>query len=202
MNGVVIKEQVHYSKIRHGDYWYQEEVTMKDIIPSEIILYKIYLVRSKKVMLDKDLAELYRVETSQLKRQVRRNIERFPEDFMYELTKEEFEDLRCQFGISRWGGTRYMPMAFTEQEIAMLSSVLNSKIAIQVNIQIMRTFSSIRNMALNYEGLKKKIEKMEEQYDKHFRVVFDALRELLYTQKAPTSKIKKIGFKVKDPEKN
>src|SRR6187431_1088993 len=95
-------------------------------IPDDIISSKIYLIRNQKVMLDKDLAELYIVETKQLKRQVRRNMERFPEDFMFELNQEEFDNLRSQFGTSNWGGTRYLPMAFTEQGVAMLSSVLNS----------------------------------------------------------------------------
>lgn len=103
---------------------------MKEIIPSERILSKIYLIRGMKVMLDKDLAELYDVETKRLKEQVKRNIERFPEDFMFELTKNEFDNLRSQFATSSWGGIRYMPMAFTEQGVAMLSSVLNSERAI------------------------------------------------------------------------
>ena len=106
------------------------------IIPNEVISNKIYLIRSQKVMLDKDLAELYAVETKQLKRQVRRNIERFPEDFMFELTEIESEILRSQIGTSSWGGNRYIPMAFTEQGVAMLSSVLSSPTAIKVNIQI------------------------------------------------------------------
>ncbi|MEO6733312.1 MAG: ORF6N domain-containing protein [Ferruginibacter sp.] len=107
----------------------------------EKVINKIYLIRENKVMLDFDLAELYVVETKQLKRQVKRNQERFPKDFMFELTKKEFENLRSQSGTSSWGGTRYMPMAFTEQGVAMLSSVLNSPTAIEVNIQIIRVFS-------------------------------------------------------------
>ena len=98
-------------------------------IPDEIITSKIYLIRGQKVMIDKDLAELYQVQTKLLKRQVRRNIKRFPDDFMFELTKDEFDNLRSQFGTSRWGGSRYIPMVFTEQGVAMLSSVLNSPIA-------------------------------------------------------------------------
>ena len=110
----------------------------KIIIPDEIIGSKIFVIRNQKVMLDKDLAELYQVETKQLKRQARRNIERFPEDFMFELTQEEFDNLRSHFGTSSWGGVRYVPMAFTEQGVAMLSSVLNNPTAIKVNIQIIR----------------------------------------------------------------
>jgi hypothetical protein len=108
-------------------------------IPDEVVMNKIYVIRSQKVMLDKDLAELYKVETKQLKRAVRRNADRFPDDFMFELSKEEFDNLRNQIGTSSWGGTRYAPMAFTEQGVAMLSSVLNSDRAIKVNIQIVRT---------------------------------------------------------------
>src|SRR5580693_3587756 len=110
-------------------------------VTEERILNKIYYIRDHKVMLDEDLAELYKVETKQLKRQVRRNVDRFPEDFMFEISKEEFENLRCQNGSSSWGGARYMPMAFTEQGVAMLSSVLNSATAIRVNIQIIRIFT-------------------------------------------------------------
>ena len=111
------------------------------VIPDELVINTIYLFRGQKVMFDQDLAKLYRVETSQLKRQVTRNIDRFPDDFMFEINKEEFEILRCQIGTSSWGGTRYMPMAFTEQGVAMLSSVLHSETAIRVNIQIIRVFT-------------------------------------------------------------
>jgi phage regulator Rha-like protein len=142
-------------------------------------------------MLDRDLAELYGAETGQLKRAVRRNIDRFPEDFMFELSDEEHENLRCQFGTSSWGGTRYKPMAFTEQGVAMLSSVLNSKRAIQVNIQIMRAFNRLRTMLATHEDLRKKIEAMEEKYDEQFRVVFEAIRQLLETDKKPK---RKMGF--------
>ncbi|OHD68419.1 MAG: DNA-binding protein [Spirochaetes bacterium RBG_16_49_21] len=168
---------------------------MKEIIPPERILAKIYLIRGMKVMLDKDLADLYEVATAQLKRQVRRNLERFPDDFIFELTADEFENLRCQIGTSRWGGERYMPMAFTEQGVAMLSSVLNSKRAIQVNIQIMRTFTRLRRMISTHDDLRKKIEAMEKKYDKQFRIVFDAIKELLKNGSKPK---KKIGFNVKD----
>lgn len=128
-------------------------------------------------MIDKDLANLYGVETKQLTRQVRRNINRFPEDFMFRLTKEEF--LRCQFVSSSWGGRRYLPYVFTEQGVAMLSSVLNSERAILVNIQIMRAFVNLRRIGLTYVGLKRKIEAMERKYDVRFKVVFGALKKFL-----------------------
>lgn len=142
-------------------------------------------------MLDSDLAELYDVETKRLKEQVRRNSDRFPEDFMFELTKDEFDILRSHFATSRWGGIRYYPMAFSEQGVAMLSSVLNSKRAIQVNIQIMRAFTRLRQMVSSYEELRKKIEAMENKYDEQFRIVFEAIKELLRDESKPK---KKIGF--------
>ena len=113
-----------------------QEKPIEVIIPEEVLMSKIFPIRSRKVILDKDLAELYNVETKQLKRAVRRHSNRFPEDFMFELSVKEFKSLRSQFGTSNWGGTRYTPMAFTEQGVAMLSSVLNSDRAIKVNIQI------------------------------------------------------------------
>ena len=124
------------------------------VIPNEIILNQIYYIREQKVMLDYDLAELYKVENKQLKRQVRRNKDRFPADFMFELTEKEHENLRCQFGSSSWGGIRYRPMVFTEQGVAMLSSVLNSERAIKVNIQIMRIFTRIRKMLMDNSSLR------------------------------------------------
>src|SRR5680860_325962 len=114
-------------------------------------------------MLDEDLAELYKVETKQLKRQVRRNIERFPEDFMFKLTKNEFEILRSQIGTSKWGGTRYAPFTFTEQGVSMLSSVLNSQTAIKVNIQIIRVFTKIRQMFTDNLSIKLEIEEIKEK---------------------------------------
>ena len=164
---------------------------MSNLIPIEAISSKIYFVRKHRVMLDRDLAELYGVETSQLKRAVKRNIDRFPPDFMFELTKEELEDWRCQFGTSSWGGTRYPPMAFTEQGVAMLSGVLSSKRAIKVNIQIMRTFTKLRQMMATHKSLKKKIEDMEKKYDENFQIVFEAIKQLLETEEKPK---RKIGF--------
>jgi hypothetical protein len=115
-------------------------------VPDEIVIRKIYLIRDKKIMLDFDLAELYEVETKHLKRAVWRNIRRFPEDFMFEFTESELLNLRCQFGTSSWGGSRYLPMAFTEQGVAMLSSVLGSERAILVSIQIIRIFTKMREL--------------------------------------------------------
>lgn len=166
---------------------------MKEIIPHEKIESRIYLVRDKKVMLDRDLAELYGVDTKQLKRQVRRNIGRFPSDFMIELTKEETESLRSQIGtLKRGEHSKYLPYAFTEQGVAMLSSVLNSERAIQVNIQIMRAFMNLRHMALSYKEIWKKIEGMEKKYDESFKVVFDTLKSILLA--GPEKLKKKIGF--------
>ena len=165
---------------------------MSNLIPIEVIRQRIFLIRGERVMIDRDLAELYGVETKQLKRQVRRNIDRFPEDFMFELTKEEYDVLRRQFGtLKRGRHAKYPPLAFTEQGVAMLSSVLNSNRAIQVNIAIMRTFTRLRKMLATHAELKKKIEEMEEKYDKQFRVVFEALRQLLEADEKPK---RKIGF--------
>lgn len=167
------------------------------IIPDEIISSKIYLIREQKVMLDKDLAELYVVETKQLKRQVRRNMERFPEDFMFELSQQEFEILRSQFGTSNWGGTRYMPMAFTEQGVAMLSTVLNSPTAIKVSIQIIRVFTKVREMLTDSLSVKLEIEEIKKKlvnHGKNIELVFSYLDELI-DKKDNTEPRKKIGYK-------
>ena len=129
----------------------------KMIIPDEVVMSKIFLIRETKVMLDHDLADLYDVETRVLKQAVRRNIKRFPSDFMFELDKEEFDHLRSQNVTSSWGGTRYMSMAFTEQGVAMLSSLLKSDRAIQVNIQIIRIFTRLREMLLTHKDLLSKV---------------------------------------------
>jgi hypothetical protein len=156
---------------------------MKDLVPLDRIISKIYYVRNKKVMLDRDLAELYGVKTKVLKQAVRRNMKRFPEDFMFELSKEEFENWRSQFVTSNSDkmGLRHNPMAFTEQGVAMLSSVLNSDRAIQVNIQIMRAFTKLRQMVSSHEELKRKLDEMEKKYDRQFAVVFEAIKQLLTT---------------------
>ncbi len=152
------------------------------IIPIERIQQCIYLVRKHKVMLDSDLAQLYGGQTGALVRAVKRNIERFPTDFMFQLTKAEFEIfLRCQIGISKEGrgGRRYMPYVFTEQGVAMLSSVLRSKRAVEVNIAIMRTFVKLRKILTTNSALRRKIEAMERQYDEQFKLVFKALSEMV-----------------------
>ena len=143
---------------------------MSDILSVEAIAGKIYLIRGTKVMLDRNLAELYEVETSQLKRAVRRNIDRFPVDFMFELTKKELEHWRCQFGTSNSDkmGLRYKPMAFTEQGVAMLSSVLKSKRAIHVNIQIMRVFTRLRQAIADNADLRKELEDLKHLTDERF----------------------------------
>ena len=170
---------------------------MDPIIPVERIASRIYLIRGIKVMMDRDLAELYQVETKALKQAVRRNIDRFPNDFMFELTREEFQNWRSQFVTSKSDrmGLRYEPMVFTEQGVAMLSSVLNSKRAIQVNIQIMRAFTQLRQMLSTHEDIRRKIEAMEKKYDKNFRIVFEAIEQLLETEAKPR---KKIGFMVEE----
>ncbi len=164
---------------------------MSDLIPMESITGKIIVLRGMKVMLDRDLADLYGVATKALKRQVRRNSDRFPNDFMFELSKEELIDWRCQFVTSNSDkmGLRYPPLAFTEQSVAMLSSVLNSKRAIQVNIQIMRAFTKFRRMMADNEDLRLKIEEMEAKYDDQFRLVFEAIKQLLAEEKKPGTKI-------------
>ncbi len=148
-------------------------------------------------MLDRDLAELYAVETKQLKRQVRRNSERFPEDFMFELDDQEFNDLRSQFGTSSWGGTRYAPMAFTEQGVAMLSSVLGSPTAIKVNIQIIRVFTKIREVLTDTLNLKLEIEEIKKKlasHGKNIQLVFNYLDELI-DKKENEEPRKRIGYK-------
>ena len=170
----------------------------KSIVPVERIEKAILLIRGQKVMLDTDLAALYGVETKQLKRAVRRNINRFPKDFMFQLTKEEFDDLRSHFGTSSWGGTRYMPLAFTEQGVAMLSSVLNSECAIEVNIAIMRVFVRIREVVSTHKKLEVKLKELErriESHDESIQTIFEAIRQLMIPPEKPR---KKIGFDIKE----
>jgi len=168
-------------------------------VPVERITDKIYLLRGKKVLIDRDLAQLYGVETAQLKRAVRRNIERFPIDFMFELTKQELENWRCQFGTSNSEkmGLRYSPMVFTEQGVAMLSSVLRSKRAVQVNIEIMRAFVRLRQMLSGHKDLERKLSALEKKYDEQFKVVFDAIRALMVETEKPK---RKIGFEAREPK--
>ena len=159
----------------------------------QVIQSKIYNIRGYKVMLDFDLAELYQVETKFLKRAVKRNIERFPEDFMLTLTEKEFANLRCQIGTSSWGGSRYKPFAFTQEGIAMLSGILRSEIAIQVNISIMRAFVAMRQMIVGYEELLKRIEELEESTDAQFSELYKALTQLLSQQVNDTGR-RPIGY--------
>lgn len=163
------------------------------LVPQEVIESKILFIRGKKVMLDRDLAKLYKVATKRLNEQVKRNRDRFPEDFMFQLTPREFENWKSQFATSNSEkmGLRRKPYAFTEQGVAMLSSVLNSKMAIQVNIQIMRTFTKLKEILLTHKDLQKKIDDMEKEYDQQFKAVFEIIRELLTPPEKPKSK---IGF--------
>ena len=169
-------------------------------LPDEVLMNKIYIIRNQKVMLDRDLAELYGVETKHLKRQVNRNIERFPTDFMFELTEKEFESLRYQIGASKIGrgGTRYVPMAFTEHGVLMLSSVLNSSKAIQVNIQIMRVFTHISQSLTDNTELRLIIEELRKKTDnntKNIEVVFQYFDELL-DKKEKVKPRTQIGYKI------
>jgi hypothetical protein len=149
------------------------------------------LLREQKVMLDADLALLYGVQTKALNRAVKRNARRFPADFMFQLTTREVENLRCHFGTSRWGGRRYLPLAFTEQGVAMLSSVLNSERAVRVNIEIMRAFVRLREMLASHADLARKLIELERRYDVQFKAVFDAIRELMTPQHR---RYRPIGF--------
>jgi hypothetical protein len=151
----------------------------------------ILMIRGQKVMLDSDLAELYGVETKVLNRAVKRNKARFPADFMFQLSGEEAANLRCQIGTSSYGGRRYQPYAFTEQGVAMLSSVLHSRRAVRVNVEIMRTFVRLRHWLLTHEDLARKLETLEKKYDAQFRSVFEAIRQLMIP---PGSRRKQIGF--------
>ena len=169
---------------------------MTGLVAAERIENHILLLRGCKVILDNDLADLYEVEVKQLKRQVRRNIDRFPADFMFELSHQEYESLRRHFGtLKRGEHSKYLPYAFTEQGVAMLSSVLRSKRAAQVNIEIMRTFVRLRVMIASHKDLARKLETLEKRYDAQFKVVFDAIRQLMTP---PEPKKRKIGFLVRE----
>ncbi|MFA4889956.1 MAG: ORF6N domain-containing protein [Candidatus Omnitrophota bacterium] len=172
---------------------------MSKSIAVEIIATRIQEIRSRKVILDRDLAKLYGVETKQLIRQVRRNIQRFPVDFMYQLSKHEFANLRCQFDTSSWGGRRYLPYAFTEQGVAMLSSILNSERAIHVNILIMCAFTKIREILISHKELALKIEAFEKKYAEHdqiIREIFETIKQLL--ELPPVKERVIAGFKRED----
>jgi hypothetical protein len=156
----------------------------------------IRFIRDDKVILDEDLAELYGVETKKLIQAVKRNINRFPADFMFQLTNQEFKDLKSQFATSsQWGGRRTPPYAFSEQGVAMLSSVLNSPRAVKVNIEIMRTFVRLRRMLATHADLAQKLERLEQKYDAQFKIVFDAIRQLMQPEAGDKEK---IGFKIEE----
>ena len=172
-----------------------EWIHMSSIIPNERIESRIFVIRGQKVMLDRDLANLYGVETKVLNQSVRRNIERFPADFMFELTYEEWRNLRSQIvtSSSEYGGRRYLPNVFTEPGVAMLSSVLKSKQAIAVNIQIIRSFIKLRDMVRGDEQLLRRLDYMERHYDEQFKIVFDAIRRMHTSDEERPE----IGFKAK-----
>jgi hypothetical protein len=163
------------------------------LIPIEKIERAIYLIRGEKVMLDRDLAALYGVPTKALKQAIKRNSDRFPADFMFVLSPSEFQTWRSQFVTSKADrkGLRYAPMALTEHGILMLSSVLNSERAIRVNIEIMRAFVKLRQMLASNAELSRRLDELESKYDRHFKVVFDAMRELM---NPPVPSRKRIGF--------
>lgn len=172
-------------------------VRTRAVIPGERILRSILVIRSEKVILDSDIAALFGVQTRALIQAVKRNFDRFPPDFMFQLGDREFAYLRSQFVTSSsWGGRRYAPYAFTEQGVAMFSSVLKSKRAVQVNIEIMRTFVRLRQVLATHKALARKIEAMEQKYDGQFKIVFEALRALM---EPPKRTKKPIGFHAEHP---
>jgi hypothetical protein len=173
------------------------------ILPDESIINKIYIIREKKVMIDRDLAELYGVETRVLNQAVKRNLNRFPDDFMFQLTDDEFKNLRSQIVTSSWGGSRFRPLVFTEQGVAMLSSVLNSERAISVNIQIIRVFTRMRAMIESHKEILKKLEMLEKkdiELDEKVSLIFEYLKELEQTKQEETEfkQRKRIGFRSKE----
>ncbi len=174
---------------------HSEALFMNNTLEPEKIINKIHVIRGKKVMLDKDLAELYEVQTKRLNEQVKRNIDRFPPDFMFELTKDEFDSLKSQFATSNRGGIRYMPYAFTEHGILMISSVLNNDRAIQINIQIMRAFVELRKAILTNDKVLHEIEKLKtkvERHDEEIETIILTIEKMLSTD----VKKEKIGFKL------
>lgn len=167
---------------------------MKTLVPIEKIDRAILFLRGQKVMLDSDLADIYGVKTSRLNEQVKRNIGRFPIDFMFQLTKSEFENLKSQFATSSWGGHRKLPYAFTEHGAIMLASVLNTSTAIQTSVLIVRAFVKLREILSTHKELAKKLIELEAKYDDQFKVVFQALRELMQLEKIKKER-PKIGYK-------
>ena len=182
-----------------------DQIKYKPGISDELITNLIFVVRDKKVILDRDLAELYDAETRRLNEQVKRNIDRFPGDFMFQLTAKEFENLKSQFATSSWGGRRKLPYAFTEQGVAMLSGVLNSKIAIKVNIQIMRVFTRMRKMLETHKTILKKLDDLERkdiEHDKKILLIFEFLKQLEQAkqQELEQRSRKRVGFKRMDED--
>ena len=167
------------------------------LVPQERIEQSILLIRGHKVMIDADLALLYDVPAKNLNRAVSRNRERFPPDFMFQLTAVEFENLRFHFGTSRsWGGRRYLPYAFTQEGVAMLSSVLRSKRAIAVNIEIVRVFTRLRKLLSSHVDLLRRLDDLEKKYDKQFQIVFDAIRQLMTPPQDPPKR--RIGYQTEE----
>ncbi|WP_293300902.1 ORF6N domain-containing protein [Pedobacter sp. UBA4863] len=178
----------------------KEIISTSPIIPDEVVINKIYYIREQKVMLDSDLAKLYGLETFRLNEQVKRNIARFPEDFMFQLTSDEWESLTSQIAISKKGrgGRRTMPYVFTEHGVLMLSSVLNSEQAIQVNIQIMRIYTKIREMLAAHQDVFLRMEQVEKQMIKHdqkIELLFDYLSKFIEKEDKPREK---VGYKIGD----
>ena len=178
------------------------KATKAMMIPDELVINKIYLIRGQKVMLDSDLAELYGTETKVLKQAVKRNIDRFPDDFIFELTQKEFESLRSQIVTSKKGrgGARYLPLAFTEQGVSMLSGVLNSETAVRVHIQIIRVFAKMRQLLLTHKDILLQLQKIEKNltgHDEDIQLIFQYLKQLLNPPQPPR---RKIGFKRKEEE--
>ena len=169
---------------------------MEHLIPAEIIEQRIFLVRGQKVMIDRHLAELYAVPTKSLNLAVKRNIEKFPEEFMFRLTKEEFQDLRFQFETSSWGGTRYLPLVFTEHGVAMAANILKSERATRMSILIVKAFVKLREVLSTHKELSAQIKLLESKVDKHddaIQTIIEAIRQLM---QPPIPKRKPIGFKI------
>ena len=169
----------------------EERKEIQTLLPTKRIEHAILVLRGEKVILDEDIAALYGVETKTLIRAMKRNLDRFPLDFMFQLTEQEVEILRYQIGNSRWGGRRYLPYAFTEQGVAMLSSVLRSEQSVRVNIEIMRAFVRLRQVMTTRTDLARRLHELEHKYDGQFKVVFDALRQLMAQ---PGTANRRIGF--------
>ena len=169
---------------------------LQALVLEQKILNRIYVVRDQKIMIDEDLAEMYKVETRRLNEQVKRNIKRFPKDFMFALTQKEFDNLKSQNATSSWGGRRKLPNAFTEQGVAMLSSILNSDVAIEVNIRIIRVFTKLREYALTHKEILLQLGKLEKEVkgnSKDIENIFMVLKELLAKESKPSPR-NKIGF--------